>query len=265
MHFHHRLIAARADKRITTRPSLSTVAAGVALALTVTACGSDTTSDPDLGAPTPTTAEIGSGTVDLAVADTVSNGDSGSVADDSDFTPDYTAEELEELIAAPEPTDSEVLDAPEPEPLEAGSPEAVIQEVQAELDDRQTATADSSEVLDRVQPLDDAPSGDVIGIREGRRINEAGEAHRLDEAAALACGHVEVALTSIDEGRTAEAVERLRASSTMAADTSVEALKPWTAILGDSAAELESNGPSGTDVSPLLAFLTTCTQGGYEL
>ena len=231
------------------------------LVLLLAACGSDRRADPTVGAPVPTTQ------ADEVPASDADEIQANPVRVDSEPGPDYTDDELEVLLE-PTSTDPAVEDAPEPEPLEVGSPEAAIRDIQTKLDDSSTASpvgSGESEILDRVEPLDDAPAGRVIGIREGRRINEAGEANRLDEAAALSCGNVEVALTAVDDGDTGKAADRLRAAASLVADTSVTTMRSWAPILDESAAALDTAAAADADVSPLLAFLDACTQGGYEL
>lgn len=105
----------------------------------------------------------------------------------------------------------------------------------------------------------------IFGIRDGRRINEVGEANRLDEAAALACGNVEIALTALDDGRPDDAAGHLQAASTSAADASVSAMTEWASILDQAAAAVVLDGSAANDPASLIAFLTMCTQGGYEL
>ncbi len=257
MNTHQRLFAGRADRRTTTSRCRPVIVFGFTLTLLATACGSDPAADSTIGASTPpaTLDEIVSETVDLATTDS----DTG----DSELAADYTADELARLLDPP--TYHDVLDAPDPEPFRAASPEAALSEIAAELDKSAGSATSATPLLDQVGPIDDAPTGTVIGIREGRRINEAGEANRLDEAAALACGNVEIALTALDEGRADEAADHLRTASTMAADTSVPAMNAWSSILEQSATDVAAARRSPADGSPLLAFLTACTQGGYEL
>ncbi|MDH3301249.1 MAG: hypothetical protein OES24_12150 [Acidimicrobiia bacterium] len=277
MKSHRRLRADRAGRRTTAFRCRPAIAPALALVLLATGCGSDPAAESTLA--TPPRAEqadqILSDTIDaLAIIEHSAAGD----ADDDDV-PDYTAAELEVLLDTAA-IDDEVLDTPEPEPLESGSPEAAIEAIEAELDEPTGGPRAGTPILDQVPPLDDAPAGTTFGIRDGRRINEVGEANRLDEQAALACGNVEIALTALDDGQPDEAVDHLRDAATMAADTSVTAMDPWSSILDQTATDVAAANPSngtawnstasnGTAfnavVSALLAFLTTCTQGGYEL
>lgn len=201
---------------------------------------------------------------DDVVSTTVGALEAIGTAGDVDDVPDYSAAELEVLLDSAT-IDGDEGDTPEPEPLDAGSPAAAIEAIETELEESTGVAVGATPILDTVQPLDDAPAGAVFGIREGRHINEAGEAIRLDEAAALACANVEIALTALDEGRPLEAADHLRAASVTAADTSVSALRPWSSVLEETAADVVGSDMSTDTVSALLAFLSTCTQGGYEL
>jgi len=261
MKTHHRHFADRAERRTTTSRPLSVAAIFLVLPLVAAACGAEPSADPNAAAPIPTTAvDDDPPVVDVATA--IAPGTETSRPTD-DLEPDYTDEELEVLLNPPS-TFNDVIDAPEPAPLAAETPEAAIEEIKAELDVPVVPASNGTPILDRVQPVDAAPSGQSIGIREGRRINESGEANQLDEDAALACANVEIALTALDDGDTDGAVERLQTASTSAADSTVGAVTPWSAVLEQTALDLVA-APSETDVSSLLAFITTCTEGGYEL
>lgn len=284
MNNHQRHAAGCADRRntIRCRPAIAMV---VTLSLLAAACGSAQSTD-SAGTTPPVSQQsddIVSGTVETLQATEAPGDDVNASGHDDNDVPDYTPAELEVLLNGPQ-TEEDKLDPREPEPLHADSPAAAIEEIEAELDDPTGAAVGATPILDKVEPLD-APTGPVFGIRDGRRINEAGEAILLDDAAALACANVEIALTALDEGRSADAAGHLRTASNMAADTEVSAMSPWSSILEQAAVDVttghtslnsepNSPGPNGAvsngavsngAVSALLAFVTTCTQGGYEL
>jgi len=140
---------------------------------------------------------------------------------------------------------------------------AAIENVRADLAAAGSPSA-GTELLDAVEPLDHGPgAGEAQNLREGSRLNEAGEQNTFDEAASLACAGVEIALTALDEGRAFDAAENVGSAATRAAESRVVTIDQWHLILRDTSIRLASEDPS--DVAPLLAFLSTCTQGGYEL
>ena len=142
-------------------------------------------------------------------------------------------------------------------------PEEAIREISAQLDGQAGQPTDA-ELLDAVEPLQSKPTpNEVQSLRDGRHLNESGEENVFDEAANLACADVEVALTALDEGRVANAATRVGSASERAASSRVATIDDWHPILRDAADQIETEGPG--DVAPLLAFLSTCTQGGYEL
>ncbi len=251
-----------ADGATTTRTRRhSIVVAAFTLPLLFGACASNPATDQSLNTPAVSqqAADIGSESAALETA-TESTAVEPAVEDD---TADYTDAELSELLVVPD-TD-EAVEAPDPAPLEAGSPEAAIEAIESELEESPAATISGAPILDQVQPVDGATTGPVFGLREGRRINEAGEAFRLDEAAALACGNVEIAVTALDDGRFEKATRHLDDAAAQTADTTVDALVAWNSVLDQAADDLAADGTSEGDVPTLLAFLTICTQGGYEL
>ncbi len=258
MHTHGRHSADRAHQRTTTfrgRPLTTPI---LIVVLLLAAAGCATEPAVQSVAPSPSTTEPVGATGGRAPTTTL---DRPSGRADEPAGTEPVADEFD--IDHP-PTDTEVLDAAEPEPLEAGSPEAVISEITTQLDG--AALGDGGPpLLDRLPPIDTGPSGQVISVRDGRSINEVGEPDQLDEAAALACGNVEIALTALDDGATTKAIDRLQSASTSAGDSSVAAVNQWATVLEQSVTGLRQLGPSQTDASPLLAFLSTCAQGGYEL
>lgn len=256
MSTHQRHPAGGVDRRTLIPCRSATIIASAVLLLA--ACGS---AQPEDSAGTTPPVSQNADRVDL---ETVDPPQPVGTQGNDESVPDYTDAELEVLLDGSSTVEYDD-EPPEPEPLEADSPAAAIEIIEAELDESSDATAAAAPILDRVQPLDDAPTGAVFGIRDGRHINEAGEAIRLDEAAALACANVEIGLTALDEGRTAEAADHLRAASVMAADADVSAVNRWSPTLEETAAEMTTANTSDDAASALLAFLTTCTEGGYEL
>lgn len=254
MNTHHRHSADRAERRSATTWCRSAIAVAVAVPFLAAACGSDFAADPSLRTPTAQQPnDIVSETVDAMAA----------ISDEprADDEPDYTAAELEVLLDMEDA--EEVLDASDPEPLEGGSPAAAIEAVEARLDDK-PATG-RTPILDQIDPVDDGLTGTIFGVRDGRRINEVGEANRLDEAAALACGNVEIALTALDDGRPDKATDHLQTASVMASDTTVSAMTAWSSVLDQAATVVTVDGSAGDEVASLIAFLNICTHGGYEL
>ena len=113
----------------------------------------------------------------------------------------------------------------------------------------------------RSKPLDVAPrADDVIDIRDGERINEAGELYVLDDPANLACAHAELALTALDEGAGDELGDNISSASTQAAASSVESIAAWSEPIDGAMGEGDE-----VDVAVLIGFLSSCTNGGYEL
>ncbi len=120
------------------------------------------------------------------------------------------------------------------------------------------AVASDDELLTQFEPLDGVPSpGERIGLRDGRSRNEAGELRQLDESASLACGDVEVAVTAFDEGDVDMAKQRMSRAAERAAASAVAGMAPWADSLSD--------GADSADPAVLVAFLSACTEGGYEL
>lgn len=269
MQTHQRPYADRVDRRTTIFRCRSVIAAALILPLLAAGCGSNRTADTAL--PTPPVSQRGDDIVSETVGalDAIAIPDDGVAATDDtgvdgDDVPDYTDAELDVLLNTP-PADEDGLNPPETEPLEADSPAAAIEAIAAALDDSPRAAVEGTPILDKVEPFDSAPTPAAFGIRDGRRINEVGEAIRLDEPAAVACANVEIALTTLDENQPADAADHLRAASTTAAGSTVAAMNPWASILEQLAADIDGAETTNDEISALLAFLTTCTQGGYEL
>jgi hypothetical protein len=147
---------------------------------------------------------------------------------------------------------------------ELGRPDEVLPEVRRQLGELDgTGERGGGEVLEAVEPLDQAPAaGQAIGIRDGRTRNEAGELIRLDEAAALACGDVERALTALDDGDERAAADLLASAADRAARSTVDDIDAWSTTVADTAdIGIDTSGSLAT----LVGFLSACTQGGYEL
>ena len=156
-------------------------------------------------------------------------------------------------------------DGSRPTTQDLDNPDEALEKVGSELKTDGSGVAPSDqESLDAVEPLDHKPGADESqDLREGSNLNESGEQNIFDEAANLACADVEVALTAIDEARNSDAVAHVISAAERADQSRVATLDQWRPILRESAGLIEADGPS--DVTPLLAFLSTCTQGGYEL
>ena len=147
-----------------------------------------------------------------------------------------------------------------------GDPDEVMAEIRDDLDGEQVS---GEEALDALEPLDEEPSNAEIrdarndrqdpglAVVDGPR-NEAGEVIELDEQAALACADVERALTAVDEGDAATAAADVASASDRADASGIADIAAWSQPLSEWA------GVDG-DQAVLLGFLSTCTEGGYEL
>lgn len=174
------------------------------------------------------------------------------------------------LPAADDPVEGDDFGPIEPEPHltegqpDLGRPDEVVPAIRKRLDDADdTGRNLDGEILEAVGPLDHGPDPDqAVGLRDGRSRNEAGELNRLDEAAALACGDVERALTALDDGDGRQAADLLASAADRAALSSVTDIEVWSTTLAESV-----NTGTNTDgaLVPLLGFLSVCTRGGYEL
>ncbi len=164
----------------------------------------------------------------------------------------------------------------EPEPQisvgqpELGRPDEVLPEVRRQLDGLDGAgDRGRGEVLEAVEPLDQAPAaGQAVGIRDGRTRNEAGELNRLDEAAAMACGDVERALTALDDGDERAAADLVASAADRAARSTVDDIDAWSTTLAatvDTDTGIDTDTDTGGSLAVLVGFLSACTQGGYEL
>ena len=157
--------------------------------------------------------------------------------------------EVQDILVEPEETpeaDFDVLSAPED----------VVPEVADQLEAAPAAAGE--EILDAVDAVD--TEADVAVDRDGRSRNSSGELAVLDDAASLACAHIEVALTHLDEGNTSIGIERIWAASVQAAGSNISTIQSWEATLAESVAD-----GSVSDVAPLIGFISVCAEGGYEL
>jgi len=107
------------------------------------------------------------------------------------------------------------------------------------------------------EAIDRGPDPASVQKGEFDDVNESGEPVELDRSALLACGHLEVALTELDEGDEATAASRLTDASRAAGESSTPAAADLSAII-DAA---RSSG----DGSDLFSGLRLCTQFGYEV
>lgn len=234
----------------TNRPRLTAALLVVSAVPLLAACGNSadqtSSSDDDRIGTTSPVAQVDAADHDPGTGDTVGSG-----------------------VVAPAPDDGgedDRTDRDEPEPRldeerpELGRPEHVVPDIRERL---QKITADGhrerGEVLEMVEPLDRGPSPEAaIGLRDGRTSNEAGELNHLDEAAALACGDVERALSAVDDGDYRGADDLLVSAGDRASQSGVDDIVAWSTTLTDSPERTE-------DIESLLGFLSVCTRGGYEL
>ncbi len=115
--------------------------------------------------------------------------------------------------------------------------------------------AQGTEVLSTVEAIDEAPTSARTQGRDGRTRNDIGELVTLDNDASLACGNAEVAITAIDEGDTLTAAERQAEAARFAGRSKTEGMAAWGATLN----------VDEPDATTLVAFLKSCSGGGYEL
>jgi len=209
--------------------------------------------------------QLGASPVTIAEGDTRLGTENQPSDDHSPNQGDARATSL--TLEAAGDDDGTVSNAAETDPLSDSSrqttqpldePNEAIKKVNSDL------KTGGQESLDAVEPLDNKPTdGERQGLREGSYINESGEQNVFDQAASLACADIEVALTALDETRNSDAVAHILSAADRAGNSSVATIDQWRPILQDSAGSIEGGAPG--DIAPLLAFLSTCTQGGYEL
>lgn len=196
-------------------------------------------------------------------ADDLADGSVESPADDASANdPDELALTLgDPADVGFEPVDDvdvEPADAPEigTVDLTPDEPAAVIEDIDERLD---VPSGGDGEVLDGIEPIDTVdPSAEPV--EDGRTRNEVGELVTLDEPANLACAQIEIAIGHLDEGLPAAATERVLAGAEWAAESGVADVGSWAEPLAATVAD----GPLA-DATPLVAFLSVCTTGGYEL
>ena len=230
-----------------------------ALFLSACSTGSTAQSEPESMASAPITQEIAPTPASTPTTNSVATTNSGSIGGQG-------------VDAAPAQVDQDIPplpEAPTGQLPQADPPAAAIAKVQTKLaatgaDLTEGTTGQSGELLDVIEPLDAGPQPDeVIDVRNGARINEAGERNQLDQAAGLACANVEIALTALDDGEITGAADHLDSAARRAEESAVTAFADWIDVLDDQAASAGSGAVP--DIATLFAFLTTCTHGGYEL
>lgn len=221
-----------------------------ALALTLSACSStvdqSATDGPDDGTAEATEPDGGTSNDSGSDGGAFGDGDSETTDPVSFGDPaDAGFEEVEEPEPAPVPVDDddrEVLSAPAD----------VIPEIEEQLD----AAPEAEEILDTVAIIDKAPVDD--GEDKGR--SAVGGLALLDEPASLACAHIEISLTLIDEGNPSEAVARVRSAGEQAEGSELSTVRSWSSPITDAIVDGEV-----ADFAPLIGFLSVCAEGGYEL
>ncbi|MGB5756340.1 MAG: hypothetical protein WBM50_05455 [Acidimicrobiales bacterium] len=134
------------------------------------------------------------------------------------------------------------------------APEDVIADITDQLSD---GPADG-DILDSVDVLDHKT--DVADERDGRSRNSSGEPVTLDEAANLACAHGEIAISQLDAGQNAIALERIATAGQFAGQSGQPSIRVWVEPLSGVIVDGKV-----VDVAPLIGFLSVCTDGGYEL
>ncbi len=136
---------------------------------------------------------------------------------------------------------------------ELAEPGDVIPEIAEQLE-----PGAGGDLLDRVDVVDDG--ADVATERDGRARNSSGELASLDDAANLACAHVEIAIDHLDGGNGSVAIERLVTAADRARASELPSIQVWAEPL---AASVEDGAVA--DPAPLIGFLSVCAEGGYEL
>ncbi len=113
------------------------------------------------------------------------------------------------------------------------------------------------EILDAVDPVDEAPTpAEAPRKRDGKARNDIGELVTIDEAASVACGNAEIAITELDEGNLTKAADHKSKAATFATDSATIGMNDWATSL---------SGSEPADATTLVAFLKACSAGGYEL
>lgn len=152
--------------------------------------------------------------------------------------------------------------SPQPAPLvdegqpDLGEPDELVAEVREKLE---ATGLSGGETLAAIEPIDQGPADESFALRDGRRVNEAGELNSLDEAAALACADVERALTAIDDGVVDQAADNVASAAQRAGESTIDDVAAWSEMVETAWTE------DGADTAVLLGFLSACTHGGYEL
>lgn len=163
-------------------------------------------------------------------------------------------------VAGVDPIDDSAEPPDNPLPP-ASVPQLTDAEVAINEIDQNSLSPDAvTESLDAVAPVDAAPTAN-FDQPDGNIRNEIGELQILDQAASLACGHVEVGLTALDEGVRTAAADQVRLAATSIAETTTEGFESWGRLLSEAAAD----GITPEDASTMIAFISVCAEGGYEI
>jgi len=147
---------------------------------------------------------------------------------------------------------------PVPLPSAAGESLSGPDEIIPGVTEQLARPADGDEILDTVDVVDDGT--EVATERDGRSRNSTGELAVLDDAANLACAHVEIALSQLDDGQDSIAIERIWQAADRAGHSDIAAVREWQEPLSAVIA-----GGEVADLAPLIGFITVCAEGGYEL
>lgn len=179
-------------------------------------------------------------------ADDVENGADGEGgAGTEDDLDGFGAVEDVETVPA-EPVDVATVD------LTGEAPAEVIEEAADEI----AGAEDGDELLDALEPVDDA--ADAPSEPDGRTRNGSGELVELDAEASLACANIEIAIGQLDGGFSAQAGEHVRSGAAQAEASGIADIRSWAQPLLVAADTID-------DPAPLVGFLSVCTKGGYEL
>lgn len=178
-------------------------------------------------------------------ADDVENGAADGGAGAEDDLDGFGAVEDVETV----PAESVDVDTVE---LTGEDPAEVIEEAADEIADAD----DGGELLDTLEPVDDA--ADAPSEPDGRTRNGSGELVELDAEASLACANIEIAIGQLDGGFSAQAGEHVRSGAAQAEASGIADIRSWAQPLLVAADTID-------DPAPLVGFLSVCTKGGYEL
>lgn len=173
--------------------------------------------------------------------------------------------------AASEPDDIEVG---EPEPVNQLTPEEILafepppvadpdealpaaEEKATEIEE--AADDDATDILE-ASPVEIEPTAEeVASFRDGLARTPSGRLISLDESAALACAHVEMAIWALDDADAEAAAGHLTEAADWATDSATPGLDEWIPVLAGQA--------TAADIDPvaLVAFIETCVAAGYDI